>query len=311
MRRVGVALLVFGLSVKSAYAQSATSSAAIALFDEGVRLMEQGQYAEACPKLARSQDLSPNGGTLLALAECHSKAGHVASSWVAYRELAARARAAGKADAERRANDAARDLEARLSWLTVNVAEEVEGLEVKRDGQVLPKAEWRIAVPIDPGKHTVEAKAPGRVRFATEVVVEGERQKPVVEIPRLDEDRAAAPAAPVRETPHDDTASPPSEGSGQRVLGIAIGALGLAGIGVGSYFGLQAASKNDDASQFCRDETRCTSQGMQLDDEARSAATVSTIGFIAGGIALATGIVIYLTAPRHRDVARMTPLFTF
>jgi hypothetical protein len=36
---------------------------------------------------------------------------------------------------------------------------------------------------------------------------------------------------------------------------------------------------------------------LNLTDDAKSAATVSTIAFIAGGVALAGGIVLWLTAP--------------
>ena len=45
-------------TARDAHAQEATTTgAAAALFDEGVSLMEKGSYAEACPKLARSNGL--------------------------------------------------------------------------------------------------------------------------------------------------------------------------------------------------------------------------------------------------------------
>ena len=78
-----VATLALVLVAPDAEAQEATTTGtATALFDEAVALMDRGKLAEACPKFARSNELSPNGGTLFALAECYERSGKVASAWV-------------------------------------------------------------------------------------------------------------------------------------------------------------------------------------------------------------------------------------
>jgi serine/threonine-protein kinase len=97
---------------------------------------------------------------------------------------------------------------------------------------------------------------------------------------------------PAEEPPKDAPSSGPDH-----TLAYILGGVGIVGIGVGSYFGLRAFSKNSDAEDFC-DESVCNDQqGIDLTDEAKDAALISNIGFAVGGAALATGLVLYFTAP--------------
>ena len=62
-------------------AQGASDKAAAeALFDQGVRLMKQNNFAEACPKLEESDRIDPAVGTLLYLGECYERVGKTASA---------------------------------------------------------------------------------------------------------------------------------------------------------------------------------------------------------------------------------------
>ena len=62
-------------------------------------LLSQGWNYHA----AESERLAPSGGTLINLGECYEHTGQTASAWVAWKDAAARANAAGKADVEKRA----------------------------------------------------------------------------------------------------------------------------------------------------------------------------------------------------------------
>jgi hypothetical protein len=284
-------------------AESDQRAQATALFEEGLKLMDKGNYGEACPKLAQSQELAPSGGTLLNLASCYEKNRQHASAWLRYKEAAERASSAKKRDMEKLALERAKKIEARLAKLTIVVHEPVAGLQVRRNGRPVADAELGVATPIDPGNYHIEASAPGRKSFSTDVEVADKAQNQSVEIPSLAPTASATPlAAPMSagtDARQEHPAGPPphSRGTTQRALGVGIGVVGIVGLGVGTYFGLRAKSKNDDASAHCVGDTRCDSTGIELDDQARTSATVSTIAFAAGGGLLALGTIVYLAAP--------------
>jgi serine/threonine-protein kinase len=89
----------------------------------------------------------------------------------------------------------------------------------------------------------------------------------------------------------------------RRIVSYALVGAGVAGLGVGTFFGLRAMSKNDDAEERCPN-TRCNDrEGVSLAEEASDAATISNVAFGLGLAALAGGVVLYLTAPGTSDEA--------
>jgi hypothetical protein len=306
------AAFVVVLSSQRARAQAA-ETAATALFDEGRRLMAERHYAEACPKLAESERLAPSGGTLLNLADCYEHTGQTASAWAAWKDAAGRADAAGKEDVEKKALARAAALEAALARLTIAVTSDsdVPALEVKRDGVIVGRAEYGLAIPVDPGAHVIEATAPKRRAWSTTVEVSPKQQDARVTVSLAGEVLPEPPAVPVPPSvtsPSSTLAEPLPEqpasgaGSAQRTVGLLTMGVGVAGVAVGTVFGLTAMSKNNDAMQpqNCRTATLCTASGLALTSDAKDAATLSTIAFSVGGAALVGGGVLWFTAPsRH------------
>lgn len=291
-------------------------AAAEALFNQGRDLMTAGKFAEACPKFEASQQLDPGLGTMLNLAECYEKTGRTASAWAEYREAIPLARAAGSKARQDLATERAQALQERLSTLTIRAMSGEDSnahLEVRRDGVALQEAELGSPIPVDPGEHVVEAVAPGKQAWSSKVQVAANAAKVSVEIPALQPAAPGAATTPPTQNPATTTTTvttPPAADSGadpgapRRTAGLVLGGVGVVGIGLGAFFGLQASSKLSDAKGKCGDYPyECGNEAKDLQSSAKSSATVSTVGFVAGGVLLAGGLVLYFTAPKRESVA--------
>jgi hypothetical protein len=78
--------------------------------------------------------------------------------------------------------------------------------------------------------------------------------------------------------------------------------VGAVGLGLGAFFGVQAMNAKSDAG--CDGNSCPDSASKSSYEDAQRAGTISTIAFAIGGVALAGGAVLYLTAPSSPEQAR-------
>src|SRR5262245_51518985 len=111
-----LALALLGASGQAhAQVSGVDSATAQALFEDGKRLMAQGKYGDACPKLVESQRLDPGGGTLFAIALCHEGEGRTATAWADFNVALSEARKDKRADREAAAQERIKALEPKLT----------------------------------------------------------------------------------------------------------------------------------------------------------------------------------------------------
>jgi hypothetical protein len=241
------------LASPSTSAQPARDPAtARVVFAEAKALLEQGNWAGACPKFQASFDLNPVVSPLLNVARCHEHEGKLTLAWDDYQRALTLNRdtdgAARRAELEEFTKKQIEALEPRLSKLRVVIANPPPGLRVRRDGVDVPGTALGTALPVDPGAHDVEASAPGYATAHVSVAAkEGgaaeatislvlEAPAHVVAVP------TATASAPTRDVPAPAPAATPSRwpwivgGAGVVLLGVA------AGFGVDA---LSASSKID------------------------------------------------------------------
>jgi serine/threonine-protein kinase len=290
------------LLAPSARAQSAGNQAAAeALFDQGKAEMAAERYATACPKFFESNRLDEGIGTSLWLADCYEKNGQTASAWAEFREAAALA-VKSNDPREKVARERAQGLERRLARLVLIVppAARLKDLHVSRDGAEIGPPLWGSSVPTDPGHHTVVVSAPDhRPVTLTIDILPGPGEQALVIPPLADAPPAPAPAVAAPSALPAEARRPTGQPS-QHVAAIAAGAVGVVGVALASYFGLHASAELDDsnADHHCQAHDLCDATGVADRSSAETSATLSTIFFVAAGVALAGGGALWLTTPR-------------
>jgi hypothetical protein len=297
MRRVSqmrICALAFGsllaLAPLDASAQGSVAARAEALYNEALALADAGRHAEACPKFEASQKLDPALGTQFNLADCYEHVGRTAQALALFDAVDRAARAAGKTGLQVRAHERVAKLAAHVPKVRVVLSRPEPTFELKIDGVAADaRAASTDGVPVDPGPHELVVVAPGRLEWKGSVTGQNDRAVEV-RVPALADVPLATSEAPAR---------PPAIAA----TAIALGAAGIATVGVGAVFGVIALSKRSDAIDKCGSDNpkNCQSrEAVPLWGDAADAGTVSTITFIAGGALVAAGAVVWLvSAPKQ------------
>lgn len=296
------------------------SAAARSLFDEGRKLLAAHRYVEACPKFEASARLAARSVTVLNLADCYEKQGKLATARFTFLKAAALASRSANQEREQEALARAGALASEVPKLQIHMSQSpAAGIAVTRDGEAVDSAQWEVPIPVDLGRHLIVATAPGKKRWQVEVVLEERGKTLKVVIPALE---AAAPnpgqnaaptgsgnslppeaqqlpgALPSGDPEKEPVAGPAPRGLGsQRTVALVAGGVGVAGVVLGTAFGLKSKAQHDEGSTACGGGTNCPDQAsIDILSAARRSGNLSTVAFVAGAAGLAAGTVLWLTA---------------
>jgi hypothetical protein len=260
------------------------------LFRDAQYLMGKASYPEACVAFAESQRLDPANGTLLNLALCHEKEGKTATAHRELKDLIALLGASRPRDDRERlrvASERLKSLEKKLSFVAF---EPSSGMAFVLDGTTVDSA----PIAVDLGSHTLVVSAPKKKPRSISFDVDAPGTKTIRIEPLADE--APPPAAPPPRP-----APPPTFWTPGRIGGAALCGAGLIGIAIGAYFGIDTFDVREQRDARCVG-TVCDAEGIRLHEDARSSATISTIGFAAGVVAIGVGSFLFVRARPQVDV---------
>ena len=146
-------------------------AAAEALAVTASALVRKGELRAGCAKFATSAQIDPTARRFLNLADCQLKAGLTATAWLSFVEARERAERNGDRELSRSARRTIEQLQDSLGHIEIVVPDvaDLSGLEIRRDGILLPEAARGLAVAVDPGLHQIAAQAPGRRPWSTQL----------------------------------------------------------------------------------------------------------------------------------------------
>ncbi|HMG19967.1 MAG TPA: hypothetical protein VK607_01575 [Kofleriaceae bacterium] len=296
------------------------SPQAEALFRNGKQLMKEGKLGEACAAFEGSERAEHNVATVLSLADCRDKNRQYASAWALFLQADSQTRSdPSKAVLNTTAKKRARELEARLSYLTINVPDEsrIPELVVTRDGALVDPAEWNRAIPADGGSHVIAGKAPGHESWSTTVTLRPEADKQAVEVPRFKAlpeivNRSARDTAPRADGDELPAGPPPELLTPKRKVAIGVAAGGaVIGGGIAIYFGLAANRLHDEALRTCPPAACSVKNARDAQDKNARAITdgrIATAGYAVIGVAVAAGVALWLLGvPESPDAIAIAP----
>jgi hypothetical protein len=163
---------------------------------------------------------------------------------------------------------------------------DLSAVKVTMDGQPFADKLDGSALPVDPGEHRFTFDDADGFAHSEKTIVIYEGVK--------DRHESLVLGAPSGATAPAAATSPavarPSDGSTQRTIGLLLGGVGVVGLGLGTVLGIWAKTAWDGSHDQC-----------QGGCNALTDANVSTVAFIAGGVLLAAGAVVYFTSP-HIEV---------
>ncbi len=311
------------LVVSTAGAQSAEEKAAARqLAVDGIKLADQGNCKDAIPKLERAEALFHAPTILGRLGECLVQQGRLVAGTEMLQRVEREALAPDAppafAEAKERAARVRAGAVGRIAKLVVKIdPPTAQGVAVTVDGENMSSALIGVDRPTDPGNREVRAQAPG-FRSATQTVSlrDGQRVEALLKL-EPDTSGAAPPVAPAPVTPP-PAATPASQGSeppaaadpgkkSNTMAYVLLGA-GVVGLGVGGVTGFLASQKKSDLDDACPDK-RCPAAAQGDLDDAKSMATISTIGFGVGAAGVVIGVVMLVSGGGSKDAqaARAAP----
>jgi hypothetical protein len=277
----------------SAASTSGADTLRAELYRSGVRLANEGRWAEAVARFRQVVEMRPAPPALFSLGQAEEHVGHLVAANRAYLSALSSAGSAGAPDVADAARKALAAIQPRLAHILVRVGSHVDQASATLDGDPVKLGE---AFDVDPGDHQITVAAPNRKPDNPQVRVVAGETREVVAWPNTD---AAEPA-------NDVTTGPPRSPSRQTATGarvpvgpIVLGSLGLVAGVVGIVVRQTAQSSFDAVAAQCPNGCPTSS----LVDEGNPARTRIIAGEVTLGVAIAALVgagVWWIVTPKAR-----------
>jgi hypothetical protein len=277
------------------------------LAQEGIKLANAGNCKEAVEKLARAESLHPAPTILGRLGECQVAIGKLVEGTENLRRVAReplpRGAPAAFVKARARAEKILTASARRVAHLHIvmNAPPDAK-VALTVDGEPVRAELLGADRPTDPGPHVVEATAPGYIQARESVSLLEGAEATVTLTLKADPTKTQEPGAAgtaLAAPPATLSTTAASEPRPSRLPAVVAFAAGGAGLVVGAIFGGIALGERGSLDGVCNPRKVCPSSAQGTLDSLHTTSTVSTIGFIAGGVGVAAGGVLFFVPMPH------------
>jgi hypothetical protein len=303
VRVVAVALAVLvPAHVTTASADDAKARAQ-QLFNEGLAAIEKGDPGTGCAKLRESLGLFTVANTLFNVAQCDEQDGKIASALEHWQRGLALLDARDKRAPVAKERIAA--LEPRVPRLRIVVPVGQGATTVVLDGRELAANVLDAPLLVEPGKHELLIRVPGRQERRHEVDLSAGERTEVVATPGPAATSSAPTASASASAPQPPpTASatvgplPPDAGSGLRTAGYVSLGIGGAGFIAAAVTGGLIVANDGRIKEGCPQPASCPSDTFALVEKNRGLLPINAAAWGVGAAGIAAGAVMLLVAGR-------------
>ena len=289
--------------------------------DAGATAMDQQRWADAITYFQKAESLVHAPPHLLNIARAHEKLGQLVEAREAYMKVAREELPANAPKVFRQAQTEARaELDA-IEPRVPRVSVVVQGsgdlpVKVHMNGSVVPDGLVGVPRPLNPGSYEFQAFADGAQSTPSTLMLrEGAKETVVLTLQAgTGAPPTAVPVAAATAPTEQPDAAQEGGTSGLRIASYVSFGVGVVGLGVGTAFALSSSSKRSEADDICNleGEFSCPvdrrDEVAQLDSDADSAKTMSIVGFVVGGVGVATGVTLFiLSGNNDKKSASITP----
>ena len=292
---LGIPLLGIALCPPSAQAQDKKElSKARAQFQRAIEQEQAGNYTQALEQFRDVGQVRMTPQVRFHIATCEEKLGRLVTALGGYELALADAETVGE-DFKNEVDAAVTRLRASIPKLLIQRGTGADAAVIELDGVALGASSVGVPVPLDPGPHSVNAKAPGYEAFSQTVTINENEQKTVdVELTAEPEPVAAAPTGSNLQTV--DLNGKPNK----KLIPYVIGGVGVVSlIGSGVLFGLRQSALSDLENKCGPDRKSCPSSARGELDNLKLYNATAQIALGVGVVGVGTAVTLLILQKRQ------------
>jgi PEGA domain len=278
-------------------------SRARAQFQKATELEQAGQYAAALDAFREVGQVKMTPQVRYHIAFCEEKLGHLSTALGGYELAASEAQEVGPGF-EKEVEQHISDLKARIPKLLITRGKGAEAAKIEVDGVEIGESSIGVETPVDPGPHSVTAKAPDHRPFSATVEIAESETKPV-EV-TLGANESEGPVTNAGSTPTTDHGVTGEARGPSKVPPLLLVGLGGASLVASGVFYLLRQGKLSELDDACKNGA-CPADKKDTYDQAKTYTTVSMVTAGVGVAAVGVGVTWLLLQPKKKSAWQLAP----